>query len=175
MAVIIYAGLTAWQAWQAKRTADAAISANTDAVIAMKLDESPWINVFDVTTSELPDGGERLAVEFKNYGKTPVFNTHAFVGMQGVRPGVVVPFPFNEHESKGSILFSPGEIYKIALNNPVTPTEVALFKSGQMWVYLRVAIWYTDYWKADHMDTFCVFFDPRSQTWASRKPDKCED
>ena len=82
MVLTIYAGLTAIQSHESKRTADAAIAANQQAETATKLDERPWINIVQVVPVDAPDGSEALSVKVENFGRTPAFHAHTRIFFQ---------------------------------------------------------------------------------------------
>ncbi|HWZ99016.1 MAG TPA: hypothetical protein VN025_14755 [Candidatus Dormibacteraeota bacterium] len=160
---------------EAKRSADYARQSLSDTQAALHLEESPWIGIAEIKPNDFPDGSETLVVVFKNYGKSPGFGAHGYFETQFISPGVHTDWTFTESRARGTADFFPDQINSIPLNVRLSPVTVAQFKSGQVWLNLRIGLWYRDYWNVPRMIKFCQFFDSRSQQWVARKPERCED
>jgi hypothetical protein len=142
---------------------------------AIRLEESPWIDVSKVASMDLSSGREQLGFEMMNYGKSPAFNVRAFTQYDDRLPTEMPPtFIWSESRAKGTGEIPPGGVSSIHIA-PIPEDHVRLFKLDQIHAYLGLAIWYRDYWGVKHFDTFCEVFEAKTGNWVSRKPDHCED
>jgi hypothetical protein len=138
----------------------------------VRFEDAPWLGIVQVVTKPNGAFGEIITVQLQNYGKSPAFNLHSLVVPQSVAQGVHPEIHFDEKVAKGTATFFPNQISQI---NSGISGDLNLYKTGKISLYLRIALWYEDYWHGSHFDTFCQYFYPKTQNWVARKSERCED
>jgi len=140
----------------------------------VRFENAPWMGITKVTTYPNQLYGEVFTIALENFGRSPAFNVHALAIPQSVPPNTHPQIDIDEKQAKGRSTFFPTAPHFITAGIGDN-TLVSVYKSGQVWLYLRIALWYEDSWHINHFDTFCQFYDPRYQSWVARKPERCED
>lgn len=172
--VLIYGGLTGWQAYEARTTAIAALEANRQTKEIERTEDAPYVDVLKVSTQAVPDGSELLQFNLKNYGKTPAQDVRAFTRFATAPPGGPAPqFVFDERQAKGSIQFAPDGEYSVHLQYPIGPAIVKQYHMGIGKVYFALSLWYSDVWSKNERQqlVFCEEFNPLASQWEARYPD----
>ena len=135
---------------QISRSVDTAHQAIEVSKEQARIEERPWVSFVSVLPADLPDGSERIALQIRNGGKTPAFDAHSAFLVEWHRDASVsipeIHQVLDERQAKGRSTIGPGEPSLIPGNDQFPPDFVRNYKLGKLRLYLRGAIWYSDYW-----------------------------
>jgi hypothetical protein len=126
---------------------------------AMRLDQRAWVGPTKMQADIVEGKAFVFRMEIKNVGKTPALHVQAHTN----------PAFWNSKEKIDDTKFlawipgaeqllQPGQENDITVTFDqliLTPERIAALKSGQMWIWVRTEIRYSDSFKERHNTTFC--------------------
>ncbi|HYR21313.1 MAG TPA: hypothetical protein VEP30_00135 [Chthoniobacterales bacterium] len=183
MVIVVQAWIYSGQLEQMKKSTDASTdSANAakDALVFghenARLDQRAWVTTWDVSGVPVVGTPLKVAVRFKNSGKTPAYNASVHFFLEVAPKDTTPNFEAEENEAmfEGNpdrILISPnGERTSIVLFRAYDPealsdTDFNGIKHGDIVAFVHGRIDYDDVFHCSHWTTFCYVFDPQTAVW----------